>query len=242
MKNQVTLTIALVTCFLLCLGACQQKNSLADEFEQLPELPQDLAASLDPNTMATKTPDANPAPTSTPKVAFVPCCSSTHTRTMQVSYSYTKCVPLRIAIAGPFAQLVLANPGSGGPTPSGGTPTASPGQPSVKVFKLTSFKAKALAEKLFCTTSAGPWNATFIENRACSPPTPQDTLIINAFSDQVIFNWAGGTANHPPSVQVVSCRDIGETRANCGISNCDCQNTSCPATQPCPCILEGWFP
>jgi len=242
LKNQRWMKLiftAIAVCIFL-LGSCRQKPAAID-VESLPELPQDVAATLDPKTMATKTPALGNIPVKAPGVLFAPCCSSTHTRTMQVSYSYTKCVPLRIAIAGPFPQLVLANPG-GSPTPSGGAATPSPGQPSVKAFKLTSFKSKALSEKLFCTTSQGPWNATFIEERHCSPVTPQDTLIINAFGDQVIMQWAGGTPSHPASVQVVSCRDIGETQANCGISNCACQNSSCPETQPCPCNLEGWFP
>ena len=234
------LIAAAVVCVGL-IGGCRQKSAPID-VDSLPELPEDVAATLDPKTMATKTPASSNAPVKSPDVAFAPCCSSTHTRTMQVSFSYTKCVPLRIAFAGPFPQLILANPGGAGPTPSGGTPSPSPSPSSVKVFKLTSFKAKALSEKLLCTTSQGPWNATFIEERHCSPVTPQDTLIINAFSDQVFIQWSGGTPNHPPSVQVVTCRDIGETQANCGISNCACQNSSCPETQPCPCVLEGWFP
>ena len=239
MKISFTLIAA---CFVLLFvfAGCGQKTAPID-VESLPELPQELADTLDPNTMATKTLASTSVPAKPPNVAFAPCCSSTKTRTLQVTYSYAKCVPLRIAFSGPFPQLVLANPG-GNPTPSGGAPTPSPGQPSVKTFKLTSFKQKALNEKLFCTTSPGPWNATFIEERKCSPVTPQDTLIINAFSDQVIIQWAGGTPNHPSNVQVVSCRDIGETQTNCGVSSCDCRDSSCPETQPCTCTLQDWFP
>jgi len=212
MKNNSSLIAACVV-GLVIFGACQQKSAPQNEVENLPDLPPDLAATLDPNTMATKTPAVNPSPAKQPDVLFAPCCASTETKTLKVNYSYTKC--------GPFIDF-----------------TAAPFEPSVKAFKLKSFNGKAL--KQICLTSQGPWNATFIEERKCSPVTPQDTLVINAFGDQIIFQWSGGTPNHPPSVQLVSCREVGTISTRCGISTCDCQSSSCPPTQPCTCNLQGW--
>jgi hypothetical protein len=65
-------------------------------------------------------------------------------------------------------------------------------------------------------------------------------LVINAFNDQIIFQWTGGTENHPPSVSLVSCKEIGTIKSNCGISNCDCSGSSCQPNQACPCTLQGW--
>jgi hypothetical protein len=119
-------------------------------------------------------------------------------------------------------------------------PAKNPGNRDVKTFKLTTLNTKRLNDLLFCTTSDGPWNATFIEERKCSPLTPSDTLVINAFDDQIVFQWTGGTENHPPSVSLVSCKEIGTTKANCGISTCDCSGFTCQPNQACPCTLQGW--
>jgi len=226
MKNFFFLIAALVTCLALCLGGCQPKATNQNEIENLPEMPPDLAATLDPNTMATKTPAANPAPVTSPTVTLAPCCSSTQTNTMQVTFTYTKCVP-RFQLT-PLTKALLANPEAG------------QGSPAVRTFKLTSLSTKVLADFFVCTTSSGPWNATFIEKRNCSPLTPEDTLVVNAFDDQILFQWVGGTPNHPQSVGVVSCNNVGTTKANCGISTCDCSNFSCPQNQTCPCSLQGW--
>jgi hypothetical protein len=235
MRRMKTYSSLIVACVvgLVIFGACQQKSAPQNEVENLPDLPPDLAATLDPNTMATKTPAVNPSPAKPPDVLFAPCCASTETKTLKVNYSYTKCGPFQDLLVAPLSDVAVAKPGPGA------TPTSG-GGPSVRAFKLTSFNGKAILDKRVCVTSQGPWNATFIEERKCSPVTPQDTLIINAFGDQVIFQWSGGTPNHPPSVQLVSCRDVGTIRSLCGISSCDCQSSSCPPTQPCTCTLQGW--
>jgi hypothetical protein len=230
MKNSLFLIGALSACLALCFGGCQKKPAPQNEVENLQELPQDLANTLDPNTMATKAPAVNPAPVEPPDVTFAPCCSSTQTSTMQVNYSYTKCVP-RLQLQA-LSTISVVNPGSGQEN--------GPGNRTVRMFKLTSISTKVLNDFFFCVTSNGPWNATFIEKRECSPLTPQDTLIINALDDQILIQWAGGTPNHPQSVTVVSCREIGTIKTNCGISSCDCSNFSCPSTQTCPCSLQGW--
>lgn len=227
MKSSDLLIGALILCLALCLGSCKEKPAPQNEVENLPELPSELASTLDPNTMATRTPAANPAPTKPPNVSLAPCCSSTETKTLQVKFTYTKCV---------LPQLQLR-------TLSGASvsdPAKNQGNREVKTFKLTTLNNERLRALLFCTTSDGPWNATFIEERKCSPITPSDTLVINAFDDQIIFQWTGGTENHPPSVSLVSCREIGTTKSNCGISNCDCSGFTCQPNQACPCNLVGW--
>jgi hypothetical protein len=220
---------------LLMLGACQKNTAPTNDIENLPELPSDLAATIDPNTMATKTPP-NPAPGKPPNIALLPCCSSTQTMTMQVTYPYTRCATVRPDLLEQVPQLVFAPSG----TPSGSASPSPGATPSIRAFKLTSFNSKPLSKGVLCVTSQGPWNATLIEKRDCSPSIAQDTLIINAFGDQILFQWTGGTPNHPPSVQVVSCRDQGTLKANCGQSSCDCSSISCPPEQVCNCALIGW--
>lgn len=236
MRYKSTLIVICVSS-LVIFGACQNTSAPSNDIDNLPELPPDLAATLDPNTMATKTP-ANPAPaTPTPNIALAPCCSSTQMFTMQVTYSYTRCATVRPDLLIGLPQLVLGSSG----TPSGGAATPSGGASSIRMFKLTSFNSKPIAKGVLCVTSPGPWNATLIEKRECSPTIAQDTLIINAFGDQVRFDWVGGTANHPPSVQVASCRKDSTTRSPCNsLSSCDCSNETCPPAQTCNCNLEGW--
>jgi len=213
MKNRIcTLIMAYIVCLLL-LGSCRQKSA-ANDVDRLPDLPQDLVATLDPKTMATRIPVSNPEPVRQPGAVLAPCCASTDTMTLKVNFSYTKCGPLRDFIVAPF-------------------------EPAVKAFKLRSFNGTILNQQV-CFTSQGPWNAKFIEERHCNGFTPQDTLLISAFGDLVSFVWSGGTPNHPQSVQLVSCREVGTTRFNCGISTCDCQSSSCPPSQPCDCGLLGW--
>ena len=225
MKRSVLFIGALAACLALTSGSCQRKPAPQNEIENLPELPSDLAATLDPDTMTTKTPAVNPAPVKPPTVLLAPCCSSTETKKLQVKFTYTKCV---------FPQLELRNL----PNASVSDVANNQGNRAVRSFKLTRLNTKVL--NAFCSTSDGPWNATFIEERKCSPITPQDTLVINAFDDQIIFQWSGGTENHPPSVSLVSCKEIGTSKSNCGISNCDCKGSTCQPNQACPCTLQGW--
>ena len=98
-----------------------------------------------------------------------------------------------------------------------------------------------MLDTIVCFTSDGPWNATLTETRHCVGYTPQDSLIINAFGDVLSFVWNGGPPNHPPAVQLVSCREVGVVRFPCGgISDCTCAfDPPCPADQPCDCGLEG---
>lgn len=228
MKTSVFFIGALAVCLALCLGSCKDKPAPHNEVENLPELPSELASTLDPDTMATRKPAHTPSPAKPPNVILAPCCSSTETKTLQVKFTYTKCR---------LPQLELLRLSGGQSVPD---PAKDQGNRAVKTFKLTTLNNRRLNELLFCTTSEGPWNATFIEERKCSPLTPLDTLVINAFDDQVVFQWAGGTENHPPSVSLISCKEVGTTRANCGISNCDCSGFTCQPNQACPCTLQGW--
>ena len=227
MKSSVCFIGALAVCLALSLGSCKNKSAPQNEVENLPELPSELATTLDPDTMATK-PAPNPSPSAKPaNVILAPCCSSTETKTLQVKFTYTKCVLPQLELL-TLSGRSVSDPGK------------NQGNGAVRTFKLTSLNGKLLRDLRFCTTSEGPWNATFIEERKCSPLIPLDTLVINAFNDQIIFQWTGGTENHPPSVSLVSCKEIGTTKSNCGISNCDCKGFTCQPNQACPCALLGW--
>ena len=228
----VVLTCAALS--LLLLASCK-KPGIEDFAAKLAELPKDLDATLDPKTLATKVSTSYPQPEKEPGTAAAPCCGSTDTKSVKVKYTYTKCGPLRDFIVAKFGDLVfveLERRGAGG---QGAVPSG------VKAYRRGELNRTSVLDTIVCFTSDGPWNATLIENRHCVGYTPQDTLIISAFGDVVSFVWNGGPANHPPAVQLVSCRRVGVTRFPCGgLSDCSCvSDPPCPADQPCDCGFQG---
>lgn len=216
--SPILILAGLAATLLLC--GCRSQS--ADDYvERLPDLPPDLAATLDPATLATRPPAFAPPETAPVPEALCPCCGSTDTKSLRVTYSYTKCGPLRDFIVAPLADAILFR--------SGPQETRS--------YRLRKLNATVLDQHI-CLTSQGPWNATLIEQRNCKPCGPIQTLTISAFGDLISFNWPGGVENHPPEVGLVSCRHVGTTRFICnGLSDCDCKSTSCPASEPCPCNL-----
>ena len=215
MKKILPLTTLIFMCLLLPIG-CGREETDTSEFDRLPDLPADIAATLDPNTMATKIPPSNLSPTRQFSAAAGPCCDTTDRKQLKVKFSYTKC--------GPRRDFIVER------------------TPAVKAFKLRSFNGNTFLDQQVCFSSEGPWNAIFLEERRCDLGLPlQDSLFISAFGDLVAFVWTGGTANHPPEVQLVNCRNKDTTNFKCDKrSDCICQNFSCPADQPCACTLEGW--
>jgi hypothetical protein len=101
------------------------------------------------------------------------------------------------------------------------------------MYKLQTLEGRALPLHL-CTTSNGPWDATLVEARACSPYTPVYTLVISALGDAVQFNWSG-SQSPPSNVQIVSCRTLGTVRTPCGISSCQCVSSACQPESACDC-------
>ncbi|MEK7255622.1 MAG: hypothetical protein AAB316_12810 [Bacteroidota bacterium] len=233
MKNKLStfaVACAALSIFLFC--NCRKTN-LEAFVKKLPELPQDIAATLDTNTMATKIPIAFAPPERDPNVSAVPCCDIKIIKSLKVTFTYTKCRPLQANIPDHVIDLFLANPGQGGGQEAG--------ERNFKLWKLTPSKHKTAFKLMVCETSQGPWNANLEEKRACSHPAPVHTLTINAFEDIVQFVWNGGIGNHPPDVGLVSCRLVSDTRFLCpgGLSTCDCTSSFCPAEQACLCNLEG---
>ncbi len=219
--------------FLLFLGSCRKQTSLPDYVENLPDLPQKIADSLDPKTFATRIPANYPVPVKESQAILAPCCGSKDTKSLKVNFSHTKCGPLRDFIVAPVVGALFSDAGRGG-----GSPSPRPG--SFTAYKLRALNGRTLPNTMICMTMDGPWEATLIEDRYCNGYSPQDTLIINAFGDIVQLAWNGGIQNHPPEVQVVSCREVFLHRYNCGqLSACTCDSSSCPPEQPCDCNLEG---
>lgn len=221
-------------CLLMC-QACRS-DSLADRFDKLPELPDDIAATLDPNTMATAVTSVFVAPVFDSEAALAPCCSSQDEKALRVTFPYTKCAPLRDFILVPLQEQARVQAGLGSGQPAG----AEGGEPvKPKVWKLTKRKVGTVLDRIVCVTSDGPWNASLTETRACSPPTPHQSLRIAPYGDLVTFEWNGEVALHPSNVGLVTCRQVSVNQANCGISTCDCLAFLCPANEPCDCGLSG---
>jgi hypothetical protein len=195
-------------------------QSAEDYAERLPDLPSDLAATLDPATMATRIPASFPPPVKAP-APLAPCCGSTDRKTLRVTFKYTKCGRLRDFIVAPLADAILFRSGP----------------ETTQAYRLRKLNGTAFDQHI-CVTSKGPWNATLTEQRNCVGYTPVQNLMITAYGDPVLFVWNGSVADHPPEVGLVSCRQVDKTQFQCGgLSDCSCPSSSCPASQPCACTL-----
>ena len=85
-------------------GACDQS---VGDVESLPDLPPEIAATLDPATMATKTVFPIPAPLEASAATSAPCCSITNRKSLKVNFPHTKCGPLKDFIVGNIGDRVL---------------------------------------------------------------------------------------------------------------------------------------
>jgi hypothetical protein len=221
---------------LVFLGSCRPQPSVTDYVESLPELPQEIAATLDPKTLATKVSVTLPAPEITePGTALAPCCGSKDLSSLKVRYAYTKCGLLRDFILAPFRNLLLSE--KGGPGGETGGQTGD-----FKAYKLSQFNRRPVLDQTICVTSKGPWNATLAEDKSCSNSAASvQTLLIDAFGNLVQFVWVGGVEFHPPEVELVSCRADLTYRFSCkGHSTCPCESIPpCAEDQPCDCGIAG---
>jgi hypothetical protein len=212
---------------------------LADRLEKLPVLPADLAPTLDPKTNATKIDVVQPLPVKdTSPQPLAPCCGSKDQKSLKVKVALTRCGPLRDFIMSPLSDLIMAREtggGGGGGAPGGPAGAVGAGS-NVKAYRLNTVNRTTVFDTIVCMTSDGPWDATFIEDRNCNNYQPQDSLFVSGWGGIVAYYWNGGAPNHPPQIQVVSCRDIGTFRFPCNaLSGCNCQSAPCPADQPCVC-------
>lgn len=211
-----------VVCLSMLAGTTCRRPSAADYLASLPDLPPDLVSTLDPATMATRVVTTMPVPVlQTPPVA-APCCASNDVKKLQVSYAYTKCAPLRDFIVADISDVRALFRARA---------------ESTKTYRLRELNRTVL-DNVICMTSSGPWNATLTEQRSCVGYAPVQSLVVDAYGDLVLFSWNGGTADHPADIGLVSCRQVGTTRFNCGISSCQCPSSSCPAADPCECGLQ----
>ncbi len=202
----------------LVLAHCQPK-SLEDQVAALPELPTEIAATLDPDTLATKVVSGIGPPETTTGEVLEPCCSSTETRRLEVRFRYIKCSSLDHVVD--LGQLVLSQERRG---------TAK-----LETYKLTELQGRTIPLAL-CRVSNGPWNAILTEQRGCNSKTVRN-LFIAAFDDTVLFTWVG-TQSPPANVAVVACRTESVVGSPCGLKGCDCPSTVCPAGDPCSCPLQ----
>jgi hypothetical protein len=211
---------AAVVAAALMTGGCRRDSAEA-YVDRLPDLPPDLAASLDPATLATRVPASFPSPEKLP-TAVKPCCDITNTKSLRVTLRHTKCGPLRDFIVAPLGDSVLfrSNPGT------------------TQIHRLRALGATVF-DQTVCFTSDGPWNATLVERRNCAGYAPVQTLTINAFGEIVTFMWNGGVEGHPAQVGLVSCRLDSDTQIECpGLSECQCLSSTCSPPDPCACNLQ----
>lgn len=195
----------------LVLAHCQPR-SVEDQVAALPELPAEIAATLDPNTLATKV-VSGIGPQETTGEVLEPCCSNTETRRLEVRFRYIKCSALDHVVD--LGQLVLSQ--------------------EPELHKLTQLQGREVPLAL-CRSSNGPWNAILTEQRGCNSPAIRN-LIIAAFDDTVVFTWVG--AQSPPAnVQVLACRKVSVMGSRCGLEGCQCPSMACPDSDPCTCPLE----
>jgi hypothetical protein len=243
MKTGLSVLSAAGVVSLFALAGGCRRQSIEDRVDALPPLPASVADTLDPRTHATKIPASYPAPEKASGPVLAPCCGSSDFKTLQVRFSYTKCAPLRDFIVVRLLDAVFSDGASGAPA---GAPAATPPggqaggvQATVKAYRLGERNARSVWDTTVCLTSDGPWSAAFREDRSCIGYTPQDSLLITAFGDPLLFVWNGGSANHPAGIDLVSCRQVADLRSPCNpLSSCECLSTTCPADQPCSCTLQ----
>lgn len=233
MKKQSALyAISPMLFILLLFNSCQHTN-IENQIEQLPELPAELAATLDSNTLATKVKgNANPCKEESKNPLLAPCCSRTNYKSLKVLFSYTKCAPLRDFIMVPFDDLSIAT--------TAARDEARQEKNPPQIYKYGK-KASIGFDQIVCITREGPWEALLIEDQPCAGYFIRHQLIINAFGDQIVYSWCHGLENHPPEVQLVSCRYLYTLKSSCGVlSNCDCFSDFCPPEDPCNCDDLPW--
>lgn len=236
MQNTI---FTLITATMVCLttfAGCD-KQTLTKQYERLPELPQAIATTLDAKRMATKIPVPDFTPIKDPTITTAPCCSITDRMELLVRYPYTKCGPLRDFIVAPMADRVVMLGRTSLSSNARGIQGGNVGD--LKAFKLTTLNGQTVLDQHVCVKSSGPWKATLTIERRCNGYMPINSLLIDAFGDPVPLGWSGGTQNHPPEVQLVSCRTLGTSGSQCGaLSSCPCTNWTCPPTDSCPCNLQ----
>jgi hypothetical protein len=98
----------------LFAASCKNENT-ADQINKLPELPDEILATLDQKTLSTAISNPGSEPVLDPGVVLAPCCNIEIRRSLQVNFPYTKCGPLvnRLELDEIFAGIYLdRNPGS----------------------------------------------------------------------------------------------------------------------------------
>jgi hypothetical protein len=235
----VAIPAACAATFVLLCANCRSAG-IEDRIERLPTLPPDIASTLDPKTQATRIRASHLAPVRDPGFQLAPCCGSQDRKTLQVRLPLAKCAPLRdFIVASVGDRFLFESAPVGGTGGTGGTRGVGEPGSNVRVYKRNTVNRMSVLDTIVCVTSDGPWNATLTEDRNCIGYMPQDTLMISAWGNLFPFFWNGGVNNHPPEIQLVSCREIGLFRYPCGsISSCDCSSTLCPANQPCDCSAQ----
>ncbi len=236
MKSYSTITIFTLFAIFL-LHACKN-NRLEHQYEQLQELPNELLSTLDTNTLTTAVASVYVVPTQdTTKQALAPCCSLKEEKELEVTFTYTRCLPLRDLIFVNLDDLAFSSDRQKSGSSSENTALKSP---QTKIYKWEKRKFKSILDQIVCVTSDGPWNATLTESRACNNFSPHQSLRIFPHGELIVFEWNGGVELHPANVGLVSCRRVGTIRSSCGgLSTCDCSSSLCPENDPCECNLSG---
>ncbi|MBL7805403.1 MAG: hypothetical protein JNL02_16810 [Saprospiraceae bacterium] len=231
-------TVSFLTLLVLLLSAGCKQDKLERQFEALPELPSELAATLDTHTLATNIPAFTSVNLNTskqdkiPELAAAPCCENTDYKALQVMLPYTKCAPLREFLVVPLGDLSMATEGQRNKQ------GVQPPSRAVSLYKYKNKGGLSILDRIVCVSSDGPWEASLVATTPCSPYITLYSLTVSAFGDQFVYEWTGGLENHPAEIQLVSCRQLGNISLSCGISTCSCSSSHCPEEDPCTCTLN----
>jgi hypothetical protein len=216
MKRVSIITAAAV---LLFAGACRHED---DAVSKLPELPDELRATLGRSLMApvlmtqskTFPPAAHPAPPPTSLPAVNTVCVRYYKG--YIVYPITVCYPPSILVGGLNWNNVQA---------TDRPPTA----PAPRLYKLSSFPGLTISRALYCTQLGGPWYAEVTETPRCENINASDfRLDIIAAPQPVSISWTGAFTDAPPPVNTNLFSEAGE-----GMCTCCNGGTWCPSTQSC---------
>lgn len=217
---------------LVALGACRPspEEELRTFVEALPELPAEVAATLDTATMATMRP-ALVMPTEqqrqqydTVAAAFAPCCQINVRRELMVEYEITSCRNPYAIDFGDLSTLAVFRSGKAAP--------------NARHAKLTSLRGAKFIKPFWCTTSLGPWPAILDDEIPCQVGHWYSLTVFGPDGPITFPRWQGGEELLPAGIRVVDCKRLYTQRLSCGgIGNCNCTSSACNPPQDCTCPL-----
>jgi hypothetical protein len=213
------LSVAATVAALLFAGACRREE---DPVSKLPELPDELRATLAPSAVApvlmtgskTVTPPARPAQETRLRPAISTVCVRHYKG--YVIYPITVCYPPSFLVNGLNVEAVQAriNPAV---------------VPLTGSYKLSSFPGMRVPPAFYCTVRGGPWYAEVTETPTCENPLVSTfRLDIIAAPQPVEIVWTGMLTDAPAPINPNLLMQTSEDNCTCCNGGTLCPNGSCP--------------